>query len=316
MRQSAELENTMTAVERVVEYNSVDPEPEFDSSPDKKPPAEWPEKGAIKFEKLSLSYFPSEISNEKVLRELEFEIFPQEKIGIVGRTGAGKSSIINALFRLSYIEGKIVIDTRDTQTLGLHDLRSKISIIPQEPVLFSGTMRYNLDPFDEYNDDKLWEALEEVKLKELISEMPAGLNSKISEGGTNFSVGQRQLVCLARAILRENKILLMDEATANVDPQTDGLIQDTIRKKFADCTVLTIAHRLNTVMDSDRILVMDAGKCVEFGSPHELLNMNNNTRVFHDMVKETGKATFESLRKIAEEVKLIGLWSDNFFAVF
>jgi ATP-binding cassette, subfamily C (CFTR/MRP), member 4 len=131
----------MTAVERVVEYNSVDPEPEFDSTPEKKPPKEWPEKGGITFNKLSLSYFPPEISNEKVLRELEFEILPQEKIGIVGRTGAGKSSIINALFRLSYIDGNIIIDTKDTQSIGLHDLRSKISIIPQEPVLFSGTMR-------------------------------------------------------------------------------------------------------------------------------------------------------------------------------
>ena len=301
MRQSAELENTMTAVERVVEYNSVDPEPAFESAPDKKPPKEWPEKGEIKFEKLSMSYFPDS-SHEKVLKDLNIEILPQEKIGIVGRTGAGKSSIINALFRLSYIDGHIYIDTRDTQTIGLHDLRSKISIIPQEPVLFSGSMRYNLDPFDEYADEKLWSALGEVNLKQLISEMPAGLNTKISEGGTNFSVGQRQLVCLARAILRENKILLMDEATANVDPQTDALIQNTIREKFANCTVLTIAHRLNTVVDSDRILVMDAGRVVEFAAPHELLSKNNQTKVFYNMLKETGKSTFESLRKIAEEV--------------
>ena len=146
VRQTAALENTMTAVERVVEYNSVDPEPAFESSPDKKPPKDWPEHGEIKFEKLSLSYSPDQ-EDEKVLKDLNFEILPQEKIGIVGRTGAGKSSIINALFRLSYIDGHIYIDTRDTQTIGLHDLRSKISIIPQEPVLFSGSMRYNLDPF-------------------------------------------------------------------------------------------------------------------------------------------------------------------------
>lgn len=301
MRQSAELENTMTAVERVVEYNSVDPEPEFESKPDKKPPKEWPEKGEIKFEKLHLSYFPDP-TDDKVLQDLSFEILPNEKIGIVGRTGAGKSSIINALFRLSYNEGHIYIDARDTHTMGLHDLRSKISIIPQEPVLFSGTMRYNLDPFEEFPDEKLWGALDEVKLKDLISEMPAGLNTKISEGGTNFSVGQRQLVCLARAILRENKILLMDEATANVDPQTDALIQKTIRQKFANCTVLTIAHRLNTVMDSDRILVMDAGRCVEFASPHELLTRPSGTKVFYNMLKETGKSSFETLRKLAEEV--------------
>ena len=301
MRQSALLENMMTAVERVVEYHSVDPEPPHESPENKKPPKDWPISGAIKFDKLSLSYHPS--MEDKVLKELEFEIRAKEKIGIVGRTGAGKSSIINALLRLSYLDGSIYIDLRETQEMGLHDLRSKISIIPQEPVLFSGTMRYNLDPFDEYNDDKLWMALEEVKLKELIKEMPSGLNTKITEGGTNFSVGQRQLVCLARAILRENKILVMDEATANVDPQTDGLIQKTIRQKFAECTVLTIAHRLNTVIDSDRILVMDAGRCVEFGTPHELLSKINEPRIFYNMLKETGKETFESLKKSAEQVK-------------
>jgi ATP-binding cassette subfamily C (CFTR/MRP) protein 4 len=299
MRQSAVLENVMTAVERVVEYQSVDPEPAFESEGEKKPPKDWPEKGHIKFKNVSLSYSPD--MHEKVLRELEFEIHSQEKIGIVGRTGAGKSSIINALFRLSYLDGTIEIDLRDTQDMGLHDLRSKIAIIPQVPVLFSGTMRYNLDPFDEYPDDKLWSALEEVNLKDVIKNMPAGLNSKISEGGTNFSVGQRQLICLARAIVRENKILVMDEATANVDLETDELIQKTIREKFADCSVLTIAHRLNTIMDNERILVMDAGRCVEFDTPLELLN--NTEGIFYGMLKETEKATFESLKKIAEEVR-------------
>lgn len=161
MRQSAELENTMTAVERVVEYDDIEPEGELESAEDKKPPNTWPEEGKIIFDELSLRYFPDPKS-EYVLKSLNIVIKPREKVGIVGRTGAGKSSLINALFRLSYTDGSVIIDSRDTKAMGLHDLRSKISIIPQEPVLFSGTMRYNLDPFDEYSDAKLWEALEEV----------------------------------------------------------------------------------------------------------------------------------------------------------
>ncbi|XP_037815936.1 probable multidrug resistance-associated protein lethal(2)03659 [Lucilia sericata] len=299
MRQSAELENTMTSVERVVEYEAIEPEGELESTPDKKPPQTWPEKGQINFENLCLRYNPDPKS-DYVLKSLNITIKPCEKVGIVGRTGAGKSSLINALFRLSYNDGAVVIDNRDTNEMGLHDLRSKISIIPQEPVLFSGTMRYNLDPFEEFSDNKLWEALEEVKLKQVVADMPQALLSKISEGGTNFSVGQRQLVCLARAILRENRILVLDEATANVDPQTDALIQTTIREKFKNCTVLTIAHRLHTVMDSDKVLVMDAGRVVEFGSPYELLT-ESSVNVFHGMVKQTGNNSYETLLKTAQK---------------
>ncbi|XP_016945207.3 probable multidrug resistance-associated protein lethal(2)03659 [Drosophila suzukii] len=301
MRQSAELENSMTSVERVLEYKDLESEGEFTSPADKQPPKSWPEEGELETKDLCLRYVPDP-NADFVLKGLNFTIKPREKVGIVGRTGAGKSSLINALFRLSYNEGAIVIDKRDTKEMGLHDLRSKISIIPQEPVLFSGTMRYNLDPFEQYPDEKLWNALEEVHLKEEISELPTGLQSSISEGGTNFSVGQRQLVCLARAILRENRILVMDEATANVDPQTDALIQTTIRNKFKDCTVLTIAHRLNTIMDSDKVLVLDAGQVVEFGSPYELLTQSE-TKVFHGMVMQTGKASFDHLLKVAENAK-------------
>nr|XP_016930743.1 probable multidrug resistance-associated protein lethal(2)03659 isoform X1 [Drosophila suzukii] len=298
VRQTAELENTMTAVERVVEYENIEPEEALEAPVDKKPPKSWPEQGKIVFDDLSLRYTPDPRA-EKVLTSLSFVIKPREKVGIVGRTGAGKSSLINALFRLSYNEGSVLIDTMDTSKMGLHD-RSQISIIPQEPVLFSGTMRYNLDPFDKYTDEKLWSSLEEVKLKDLLADLPSGLQSKINEGGTNFSVGQRQLVCLARAILRNNRILVLDEATANVDPQTDGLIQSTIRKRFKECTVLTIAHRLHTIMDSDKILVMDAGRVVEFGTPYELLT-NGDSNVFHDMVKQTGHATYVGLLKIAQK---------------
>ncbi|XP_018350478.1 PREDICTED: probable multidrug resistance-associated protein lethal(2)03659 [Trachymyrmex septentrionalis] len=290
MRQSAELENQMTSVERILEYNKVDSEPPLESAPDKKPKSEWPQEGKIEFKNLFLRYAPLE---PPVLKNLNFVIFPREKIGIVGRTGAGKSSLIQALFRLSDMDGLIEIDEVDTSQIGLHDLRSKISIIPQEPFLFSGSLRRNLDPFDSYMDEPLWRALEEVELKEI------GLEAHINEGGSNLSVGQRQLVCLARAIVRNNPILVLDEATANVDPRTDELIQTTIRNKFEKCTVLTIAHRLNTVMDSDRILVMDAGNVVEFDHPHVLLQ--KDTGYLKSMVQETGKAMAEVLASIAHD---------------
>ncbi|KAK4880755.1 hypothetical protein RN001_008901 [Aquatica leii] len=296
MRQSTELENQMTSVERVLEYSDIDHERAFESAPDKKPPEFWPNRGEIRFINVFLRYFPQD---PPVLKNLNFTINSLEKIGIVGRTGAGKSSMIAALFQLTETEGLIVIDAIDIKTLGLHDLRSKISIIPQEPVLFSGTMRKNLDPFDEYTDDVLWKALEEVELKEAVSDLVAGLNSVMSEGGSNFSVGQRQLVCLARAIIRNNKILVLDEATANVDPQTDALIQHTIRKKFYNCTVLTVAHRLHTVMDSDKVMVMDAGRMVEFDHPHLLLQNENG--VFYSMVEQTGTTMAEALTKIASD---------------
>ncbi|XP_031850164.1 putative multidrug resistance-associated protein lethal(2)03659 isoform X2 [Nomia melanderi] len=290
MRQSTELENQMTSVERVLEYSKIESEPPLESTPDKKPKETWPEEGRIEFKNLSLRYDPAEAP---VLKGLNFTIYPREKIGIVGRTGAGKSSLISALFRLTNLEGVIEIDDVKTNEIGLHDLRREISIIPQEPFLFSGSLRRNLDPFEDYSDDVLWLALEEVELKEM------GLEAHINEGGSNLSVGQRQLVCLARAIVKNNPILVLDEATANVDPRTDELIQITIRKKFAKCTVLTIAHRLNTVMDSDRILVMDAGCAVEFDAPHVLLQ--KSTGFLKSMVGETGPAMAEALKEIARE---------------
>ncbi|XP_076634046.1 putative multidrug resistance-associated protein lethal(2)03659 [Colletes latitarsis] len=288
MRQSTELENQMTSVERVLEYSKVESEPPLESAPDKKPKEDWPQEGKVEFKQVSMRYDPAE---SPVLKNLNFIIYPQEKIGIVGRTGAGKSSLISALFRLADLEGAILIDGVNITEIGLHDLRSKISIIPQEPFLFSGSLRKNLDPFDSYNDNMLWQALEEVELKEM------GLDGHVNEGGSNLSVGQRQLVCLARAIVKNNPILVLDEATANVDPRTDEFIQLTIRRKFAKCTVFTIAHRLNTVMDSDRILVMDAGSVVEFDAPHVLLQ--KNTGYLTKMVNETGSAMAEALKEVA-----------------
>ncbi|XP_026805630.1 probable multidrug resistance-associated protein lethal(2)03659 isoform X2 [Rhopalosiphum maidis] len=293
LRQLAELDIQMTSVERVVEYTNI-PQEALESSADKKPPKEWPDKGQIVFENVYLRY---SLDTAYVLKNLNIQIQAMEKIGIVGRSGAGKSSLIGALFRLALNEGNITIDNIEIHEIGLHDLRSKISIIPQEPILFSGSMRKNLDPLNEYPDHVLWNALEDVELKTIVEDLPDGLNSKISEGGSNFSAGQRQLVCLARAIVRSNKILVLDEATANVDSQTDALIQKTIRNKFRSCTVLTIAHRLNTIMGSDRVLVIDAGTIVEFDHPLNLLKNKNG--FFYKMVERTGTKTSDLLHSIA-----------------
>lgn len=213
---------------------------------------------------------------------------------IFHRTGAGKSSIISALFRLAFMDGRILIDGIDTSDINLESLRSKISIIPQDPVLFSATIRYNLDPFDAYSDEEIWKALEVVELKSEIN----GLQFMVTEGGSNFSVGQRQLLCLARAILRNNKILLLDEATANIDQNTDALIQKTIRETFAECSVLTIAHRLHTIIDSDMVLVMENGYAKEYDVPYKLLQ--NSSGIFRDLVNNLGHDEKEKLHGIAK----------------
>uniref|UniRef100_A0A915IQU0 ABC transporter domain-containing protein n=1 Tax=Romanomermis culicivorax TaxID=13658 RepID=A0A915IQU0_ROMCU len=219
------------------------------------------------------------------------------QIGIVGRTGAGKSSILNALFRLSNLEGKIIIDEIDTKTIDLYELRKKISIIPQDPVLFIGSLRKNLDPFSEFCDDVIWNALQQVELKNAFKDSEHGLLAEMQEGGANLSVGQRQLVCLARALLRKNKILVIDEATANVDLVTDSLIQKTIRQQFKDCTVLTIAHRLNTIMDCSRVMVMQDGCLQEMDSPAVLLQKRES--LFFKLVEETGPQNAALLRNMA-----------------
>uniref|UniRef100_A0A9J7Y9H5 Cystic fibrosis transmembrane conductance regulator n=1 Tax=Cyprinus carpio carpio TaxID=630221 RepID=A0A9J7Y9H5_CYPCA len=295
VRQSAEVENMMTSVERVVEYTKLESEAPWETQ--KRPPPDWPSRGLVTFDKVNFSYSSD---GPVVLKNISAMFRPREKVGIVGRTGAGKSSLISALFRLAEPEGKILVDGVLTSEIGLHDLRQKMSIIPQDPMLFTGTMRKNLDPFSQHSDHDLWNALKEVQLKAAVEDLPAKLETELAESGSNFSVGQRQLVCLARAILRKNRILIIDEATANVDPRTDELIQKTIRDKFKECTVLTIAHRINTIIDSDRILVLDAGRIHEYDAPHVLLQNQNG--IFYKMVQQTGKAEAASLLQTAKQV--------------
>nr|XP_035935992.1 multidrug resistance-associated protein 4 isoform X4 [Halichoerus grypus] len=295
VRQSAEVENMMISVERVMEYTDLEKEAPWEYQ--KRPPPSWPQEGTIVFDNVNFSY---SLDGPLVLKHLTALIKSREKVGIVGRTGAGKSSLISALFRLSEPEGKIWIDKILTTEIGLHDLRKKMSIIPQEPVLFTGTMRKNLDPFNEHTDEELWNAIAEVQLKEAIEDLPGKLDTELAESGSNFSVGQRQLVCLARAILRKNRILIIDEATANVDPRTDELIQKKIREKFAQCTVLTIAHRLNTIIDSDKIMVLDSGRLKEYDEPYVLLQ--NEESLFYKMVQQLGKAEAAALTETAKQI--------------
>ncbi|XP_068702097.1 ATP-binding cassette sub-family C member 4-like isoform X3 [Montipora foliosa] len=298
VRQSAEVENLMTSVERVMEYTHLDQETQSnDKTVDV--PEDWPKNGIITAEGL---YYAHHHTLPYVLKNMTFCIQAKEKIGVVGRTGAGKSSLMAALFRLAEPKGNIWIDSVSITDISLSDLRSSLSIIPQDPVLFSGSLRKNLDPFNHYEDSQLWSALEEVQLKETVSELPDGLEAELTEGGSNFSVGQRQLVCLARAILKHNKILIIDEATANVDHSTDALIQETIRSKFQSCTVLTIAHRLNTIMDSDRVMVLDEGKLVEFSEPYLLLQ--NKGGLFCKMVAHTSKHLATKLHDVARQAFL------------
>jgi len=283
VRMTTEVETNMVSVERIREYQEITQEAPVDV-PENDPPQEWPENGVIKFENYQTRYREG---LDLVLKGIDCTILSSEKIGIVGRTGAGKSSMTLALFRIiESASGCISIDGVNISQLGLGRLRSRITIIPQDPVLFAGSMRMNLDPFDTYSDKSIWTALEHAHLKTTVANFAGGLEYQVTEGGSNLSVGQRQLICLARALLRKTKVLVLDEATAAVDLETDDLVQATIRKEFVDCTVLTIAHRLNTIMDSNRVMVLDQGRILEFDTPENL--MKNKDSQFYSMAKNAG----------------------------
>ncbi|KAG5675829.1 hypothetical protein PVAND_005699 [Polypedilum vanderplanki] len=293
VRMAVEVETNIVAIERIEEYIEKPQEAPW-KTVDVDP--EWPNKGIVEFKDFQVRYREG---LDLVLKGVSFKLRSQEKIGIVGRTGAGKSSLTLSLFRIiEAAGGKIVIDDINIAEIGLHSLRSRLTIIPQDPVLFSGSLRMNIDPFDSYSDDAIWKALEHSHLKAFVAGLADGLSYKITEGGENLSVGQRQLVCLARALLRKTKVLILDEATAAIDFETDELIQKTIRTQFNDCTILTIAHRLNTIMDSDRIIVLDQGMIAEFDTPQALLDDRNS--IFYSMAKNAGLIDNENMTYIKE----------------
>ncbi|XP_040061754.2 multidrug resistance-associated protein 1-like [Ixodes scapularis] len=276
-----ELEATMISAERVDEYRCLTPEGLCTSN--LKPDPQWPGSGAVSFKSYSTRYRDG---LGLVLRDVNLDVHPGEKLGIVGRTGAGKSTVTLSLFRIvEAASGKILVDDVDIAALGLQDLRSRITIIPQDPVLFQGTLRFNLDPAGQHDTFELWWALDRSHLADFFRQNE-GLDFEVAEGGLNLSVGQRQLVCLARALLKKTKILVLDEATASVDAETDMLVQQTLRDVMSGCTVLTIAHRIHTVLTSDRVVVMDRGTIVEVGSPAELLA--DTTSSFYALAHEAG----------------------------
>ena len=245
----------------------------------------WPQLGDIQFKNFYLKYRPE---TELVLKDLSFTIKDNEKIGVVGRTGAGKSTLCLALWRIVEAHsGAIFIDGVDISQIGLEQLRDKITIIPQDPTLFNGTLRFNLDPQGIYTDDELLELTSQAALDKLIARDDKGLDQPIEEHGQNLSSGEKQLLWIWRAILKKNKIVLMDEATANIDIKTEQVIQKLIKEKFKDSTVITIAHRLNTIINSDKVLVLDRGEVVEFENPQILLQNQNS--IFTSFVQNISK---------------------------
>ncbi|RYR00653.1 hypothetical protein Ahy_B07g088781 isoform A [Arachis hypogaea] len=285
------LENKIISVERILQYTSIPSEPPLVIE-ENRPAPSWPSYGEVDIHNLQVRYAPH---LPFVLRGLTCTFRGGLKTGIVGRTGSGKSTLIQTLFRIvEPTTGEVMIDGINISSIGLHDLRSRLSIIPQDPTMFEGTVRNNLDPLEEYTDEQIWEALDKCQLGDEVRQKEGKLDSPVSENGENWSMGQRQLVCLGRVLLKKSKVLVLDEATASVDTATDNLIQQTLRLHFADSTVITIAHRITSVLDSDMVLLLHQGLIEEYDSPSKLLEDRSSS--FAQLVAEytmRSKSTFE-----------------------
>ncbi|KAG7373767.1 multidrug ABC transporter permease/ATPase [Nitzschia inconspicua] len=289
-----EINDNMSAIEQACIMTELpqEEEPEYEEEV----PHDWPSAGSISFDKVVMPYLPGK---PPVLKGITFAIKNKEKVGVVGRTGAGKSSLIVALYRLAKIKkGDIEVDGVDCSHVKLHSLRSRMAIIPQEPVMFSGTIRTNLDPFYEYSDKELIDVLEKCLLGPMIKSQEDGLNAHVEPMGANFSLGTQQLICLARAMLNPSPILLLDEATAALDSDTNAAVSQVLKDNFSDRTIFTIAHRLDTIIESDRILTVSSGVVAEFDRPDILIEDPNS--VFHELCMNTGKAQYQELARKAK----------------
>ena len=287
----SETEVRMNAVERLLEYGNLPSEQPslLPSDADLIEKQMWPSQGGLVFNNVQLRYRPG---LPLALRGISMNITGGSRVGICGRTGSGKSSLFVALFRIVELyAGQILIDGVDLSQVGLTTLREAVAIIPQHPNLFVGNVRRNLDPFTKCSDDELWNACRSCGLEQILKDRKGQLNADVAEGGANFSQGERQLICVARALLRKPKILLLDEATASIDGSTDAMIQKMVRTMFKGTTQITIAHRLNTIADSDMIVVLDNGVVVEMDSPHNLLK--DDTSHYSDMVRAAASAAVE-----------------------
>ncbi|EEC72935.1 hypothetical protein OsI_06791 [Oryza sativa Indica Group] len=280
------LENRMISVERIFQYMFI-PSEQLLTISKSRPNCQWPTNGEIELRNLHVRYATQ---LPFVLKGLTCTLPGGLKTGIVGRTGSGKSTLIQALFRIVEPSiGQVLIDGLDICTIGLHDLRTRLSIIPQDPVMFEGTLRNNIDPLEEYSDEQIWEALNSCHLGDEVRKNELKLDSAVTENGNNWSAGQRQLVCLGRVVLKKRKILVLDEATSSVDPITDNLIQKTLKQQFFECTVITIAHRIASVLDSEKVILLDNGKIAEDDSPAKLLE--DNSSLFSKLVSEYTKGS-------------------------